>query len=190
MLLRPSHSVPVQSKCQGWAAQGLGVAFYWWQSHVVICCDIWLWDVMGCYGMLWVLRRCVGVHPVMLAERDAVPARPSTLRMDVLRLCPGHLLTVLTVFPPILDAKSPDLLGNSCCTGCCGGVLVIPALFTWYGIRMHTESFWEVYVTWRCPRNFFQLHRMCWQSCSGGFLFLSQAEVVLILWLLLWCQSM
>ena len=148
------------------------------------CCDM-LW-----YMMLWVLRRCVGVHPVMLAERDAVPARPSTFRMDVLRLCPGHLLTVLTVFPPILDAKSPDLLGNSCCTGCCGGVLVIPALFTWYGIRMHTESFWEVYVTWRCPRNFFQLHRMCWQSCSGGFLFLSQAEVVLILWLLLWCQSM
>lgn len=111
MLLRPNHSVPVQSKCQGWAAQGLGVAFYSWQSHVVICCDIWLWDVIGCSGCC-----VVGVHPVMLAERDAVPARPSTFRMDVLRLCPGHLLTVLTVltvFPPILDAKSPDLLGNS-----------------------------------------------------------------------------
>lgn len=50
---------------------------------------------------------------------------------------------------------------NSCCIGCCGGVLVIPALFTWYGIRMHTESFWEVYVTWRCPG------KLQYFSCTG-----------------------
>ena len=121
----------------------------------------------GCSLLVMVSWSCPKIPKVLPVGQD----RPSTFRMDMLRLCPGHLLTV---FPPILDVKTPDLLGNSCCTGCCRAVLVMPALFKWYGVRMHAETdcFWEVYLTWGCPGKIFQLHRMRWQTHSGGFLFL------------------
>ena len=36
LLLRPNHSVPVQSKCQGWAGwHKVQSTFCWLQSHVV-----------------------------------------------------------------------------------------------------------------------------------------------------------